>query len=98
MIVASFALDRLNDHGGDVEAALFNNLPDLCFGRTFICLSLAIAGRFRERKVDPRSRNSRPGKLGKILCLARLRIRKAQRVAAPAMKCALEMEYFHPTF
>ena len=63
MIVAALALDRLDNDGGDIGAFLPNEFHDLRFGAFFLRDDVGFALCFRQREVDARSGNARPGEL-----------------------------------
>src|SRR5205807_8756646 len=52
MIIAAFALDRLNDNGTDVDPPLVDEVPDLALGYLFARDHIGFAFRFRHRKID----------------------------------------------
>ena len=52
MIVAAFALDRLDDDGADVDLALVDEVADLALGFLLALDHIGFALRFRQRKID----------------------------------------------
>src|SRR4030095_12261910 len=91
MIVTALALDRLNDDCAGVDSALVDEVPDLALGHLFPPKHIRLALRFRQRKIDVRTRNARPIEFGKQIRLARIGVRKAHRVTAAPVKSAAEM-------
>ena len=92
MIVAAFALDRLNDNGADVDPPLVDEVPDLALGFLFARNYVSFALRFRQRKIDVRTRNAGPIEFCEQIRLARVGIREAHRVAASPVKRTAEMQ------
>src|SRR5437016_7298703 len=60
MIVASFALDRLDNNRANVDVALLNEITDLALGFLFPLNHVRLAFRFRQRKIDGWTRNAGP--------------------------------------
>ena len=75
MIIASLALNWLNNNGRDVDAALGDKLHDLRLGflfpRNYIFSLLVL----REREIDMWIGNARPVELGEEIGLTRIGIR-----------------------
>src|SRR5260370_6842 len=92
MIVPAFTLDWFNDDGGDVRSFAGKNLADLRLGPVLLLHDLGGAARLGERIIEARGKHARPGELGKIIGLARLGVRQAQRIARAPVKRALEVE------
>src|SRR6266545_4089109 len=92
MIIAAFALDRLDDDCADVDLALLDELSNLALSLLFALDYIGFALQFRQRKIDARTRHPRPIELCKQIRLARISIREAHRVAASPMKRATEVQ------
>ena len=52
MIITAFALDRLDDDGADVDAALIDEVANFALGFLFARDHIGFALRFRQRKID----------------------------------------------
>src|ERR1043166_2116172 len=64
MIVAALALDRLDNNGADIDLAFFDELVDLTLGFLFARDHVRLAFRFRQRKIDARTRDAGPIEFG----------------------------------
>src|SRR5438874_12202693 len=60
MVVAPLALDRLDDNRANVDVALLDEIVDLALGLLFSLDYVGFAFRFRQRKIDVRTRDARP--------------------------------------
>src|SRR4029077_18869833 len=98
MIVAAFALDRLDDNRANVDVALLDELADLALGFLFALDHVGLALRFRQRKIDRRTRDTGPIKFREQIRLPRIGIGQAHRVTAPPMESASEMQNLRATF
>src|ERR1043166_7054136 len=92
MVIASLALDRLDDDGTNIDVALLDKVEDLALGLLFTLDHVRLALRFRQREIDGRTGDARPIKFRKQIRFARIGIGQAHRVTAPAMKCVTEMK------
>src|SRR6266480_5806986 len=92
MIVTAFALNGLDDDGANVYATLVNKLADLALGLLFARNHIGFSLRFWQRKIDVRTRDSRPVELSEQVRLARIGIRQAHGVTAASMKSPAEMQ------
>src|SRR5205807_3620889 len=81
MVVASLALDWLDDDRADINVALLDELVDLALGSLLPFDHVCFALRFRQRKIDVWTRDSRPIGFGEEIRLARIGIREAHGVA-----------------
>src|SRR5262249_50126126 len=98
MIVAPLTLDRFDDDGADVDVALFDELADLALGFWFALDHVRFALRFRNRKIDGRTRDAGPIKFRKQIRLARVSVGQAHRVTATPVKGAPEMQNLRAAF
>ncbi len=92
VVVAAFALDRLDDESRDVVSVLRHRGLDLGHG-----LALERHCRLetlrRRREAQHRIQDPRPGELGKVLGLARIGgVGERQGVAAAAVECLAKVE------
>ena len=55
MIIAAFALDRLDDDGANVDLALLDEFVDLALRGRFAPNHVGFTLRFRQRKIDART-------------------------------------------
>src|SRR5436305_12346741 len=92
MIVTTLALDRLDDDGADVDVTLVDEIADLALGLLFARNHIGFSLRFWQRKIDVRTRDSRPVELSEQVRLARIGIRQAHGVTAASMKSPAEMQ------
>src|SRR6476469_4094913 len=58
MIVAALALDRLDDYGANVDVPLLDEIADLALGFLFALDYIRLAFRFRQRKINARTRDA----------------------------------------
>src|SRR5258705_7611839 len=98
MVVAAFALDRLDDNGADVDVALLDELANLALGFLFALDHVRLAFRFRQRKIDVRTRDAWPIKLRKQIRLPRIGISQAHGITGPPMERMLEMQNLGAAF
>src|SRR5688572_23792995 len=61
VIVATFALNRLNDHCGDILTTPLDELLDFRLGALLTFDHVLLALTFRQREVDARCHHPRPG-------------------------------------
>src|SRR5436190_23773881 len=64
MIVTAFTLNRFDDNGADIDAALVYEVTDFAFGLLFARNHIGFALRLRQRKIDMWRRDARPIELG----------------------------------
>src|SRR5881396_3250787 len=86
MIVSALTLDRLDDDGADVDPALIDEVADFALRLLFARNHIGFALRFRQRKIDVRTRNARPIELREQIRLARIGVREAHGVTTAPMK------------
>src|SRR4026207_773373 len=98
MVIAALALDRLDDNGANVDVALLDELADLALCFLFTLDHVRLAFRFRQRKIDRRTRNTRPIKLRKQIRLTRVGISEAHGVTGPPMESASKMQNLGAAF
>src|SRR5262245_1029816 len=65
MIVATFALDRLDDDGADVDVALLDEVADFALGLLFALDHIRLTLGFWQAKIDGRTRDAGPIKFRK---------------------------------
>src|SRR6266436_7728873 len=92
MIVASLALDRLDNNRANVDVALLNEITDLALGFLFPLNHVRLAFRFRQRKIDGWTRNAGPIEFRKQIRFTRIGIGQAHRVTGPSMERMPEMQ------
>ena len=94
MIVATFALDGLDDDGGNIHGFLLEHGAEFLLGDLFLADDVGKAFFLRQRKVDHRGADARPGELGEVCDLPRVGVRQAHRVAGAAVERVFEMDDF----
>src|ERR1700719_2613548 len=92
MVVSSLALNRLDDDRADVDLALVDERSDLLLRFLFTLDHVTFPGRFRQRKIQLRSRNARPIEFSEQIGLARIGISQTHGVASAAVKSVTEMQ------
>src|SRR5664279_2037428 len=92
MIVAPFALDRLDDDRGDIDATLGDELHDLLLGDFLAREDVVLALRLWQREVNKWRRNAWPVELGEQVRLPRVRVGEAHGVAAASVKGVAKRE------
>src|SRR5437879_10475973 len=98
MVVAPLALDRLDDNRANVDVALLDELADLALRHLFALDHVRLAFRFRQRKIDVRTRDTGPIEFRKQIRLTRIGIRQAHRITGPPVKRMLEMQNLNAAF
>src|SRR5579862_1081745 len=94
MIIASFALNRLDHDRGNVPAPCLKNLTNSFLGCALPFLHVPCPLRLAQAEINPRRRYPRPGEFWEIIRLDRIGVGEAQGVTAAAVKGALEMDDF----
>src|SRR5215472_5314382 len=98
MVVATFALDWLDDDGRNLLSLLPKNLANLLFRHFFSLDNCRQSLRRMQREVKARRRDAGPGKFREKVRLTRIRIRQAQSVTGPSVKRAFEVNDFRADF
>src|SRR5437899_12015393 len=91
MIVSAFALDWLDNDGADVDPTLIDKVADFALGLLFARYHTGFPFRFRQRKIDVRTRDAWPIELGEQIRLARIGVCQAHGVTAAPVKSPAEM-------
>src|SRR5262249_42778774 len=92
MVVTALALDRLDDNGANVDVALLDELVNLALSLLFTLNHVGFPLRCRQRKIEARTRHTRPVEFGEQIRLAWISVRNAHGVTAPPVKCVTEMQ------
>src|SRR6185436_8697011 len=92
------ALDRLDDNRANVDVALLDELADLALGFLFTLDHVRFAFRFRQRKIDVRTRDTWPIEFRKQIRLTRIGISQAHRITGPPMERMSEMQNLGAAF
>ena len=98
MVVAALTLDRLDDDGGDIRGFLREDVADLFQRQLFLLDDGLLALGRRQREIQARGDDARPGELGEIGDLARVGVRQTHRVTAAPVEGALEMDDLRAAF
>src|SRR5438105_2657880 len=98
MIIASLALNWLDNNGSDVLGFAPKDFPNLRLRPPLLLAGVFTARRFGEGKIQARGGNPRPGKFGEIIRLARIGVSKTQGVAAAPVKGPFKVEDFRAAF
>src|SRR5437773_10569183 len=97
MVIASLALDGLDNKRANIDPALLDKLATLALGLLFALDHIGFALRVRQRKIDARTRHAGPIEFRKQIRLTRIGIGKAHGVAASPVKCVTKMQHLCAT-
>src|SRR2546427_8511639 len=92
MVIASLALDGLDNKRANIDPALLGELANLALGLLSALDHIGFALRVRQRKIDARTRHARPIEFCEQIRLTRIGIGKAHGVAASPVKCMTKMQ------
>src|SRR5688500_7130188 len=93
MIVAPFALDRLDDNRCHIDGVLGENFANAHFGIALLDNDMFRPLGFGQGEVEGRRGDARPVEFRKVICLARIGVGQTERITTSPMEGALEVKY-----